>query len=314
MTAAACLIVYGMVVAIVAPRVLVHRMHLDRLPRLGVTIWLAAIVGVLTAWLAAAVLAAADVLLSPDVRHVVSRCVAAFCAAALGAHGSVGQWLAIGTAVVLVAGTVGAALRLGRALLQTRARTHRHADDARLLGRHDDALGAVIVDLPERVVYAVAGRPPTIVLSRPALLSLDENQLSVILAHERAHIAGRHHLVLGLSGALARIMPRIALFTVGRRELARLVEMCADDAAVRGRDARDLLSALVALSAPVVVPGSALAAAATGVTRRAERLASPARRDALRRTRALLTAGSAALLAGPVLVGAVACGVLPLGL
>ena len=76
MTAAACLIVYGIAVAVLAPRILVRRTLLDRAPTLGVTIWLAAIVGVLTAWLAAVVLAAVDVLLSPEVRHVVSRCAA----------------------------------------------------------------------------------------------------------------------------------------------------------------------------------------------------------------------------------------------
>lgn len=310
MTAAACLMAYGVVVATLAPRVLVNRMHLARAPTLGVTIWLAAILGVLFAWLAAALLAAADVLLSPAVRHVVDRCVASFCAAALGAHGTVGQLLAVGTAVALVGGTAGAAFTLSRALLRVRAHTHRHADVARLLGQHDGTLGAVILDVPERVVYAVAGRPPAIVLSRPALRCLDENQLTVILAHERAHLAGRHHLILGLSGALARIRPRIPLFTAGRCELARLVEMCADDAAIRNRDARDLISALAALSAPIGMPGSALAAAATGVTQRAERLASCPSRGVLRGSRALLAAGSVALLAGPALV----CAVTPLGL
>ncbi|GAA2565808.1 M56 family metallopeptidase [Pseudonocardia hydrocarbonoxydans] len=314
MTAAACLIVYGIAVAVLAPRILVRRTLLDRAPTLGVTIWLAAIVGVLTAWLAAVVLAAVDVLLSPEVRHVVSRCAAFFCAAALGAHGTTGQWWAVGAATTLVAGTVGATIGLGRALLRARIRTHRHADDARLIGHHDDTLGAVILDVPERLVYAVAGRPPTVVLSRPALFSLDSDQLAVILAHERAHLAGRHHLVLALSAALARIMPRVRLFSTAQSELARLVEMCADDAAVRDRDARDLLSALMTLSTPAGIPGSALAAAATGVTDRAERLASPPDRAALRRARSLLGAGSVALLAGPALVGAAACGVLPSGL
>lgn len=314
MTFAACLIVVGVVVAVLAPRVLVQRAHLERAPTFGVAIWLAAILGVLIAWLAAVVLAAVEVLLSAEVRHVVGRCAASFCAAALGAHGSLGQWSAVGAAAVLVAGTVGAALGLSRALFRARTRTRLHADDARLLGHHDDVLGAVILDVPEKVVYAVAGRPPTIVLSRSALRSLDENQLDVVLAHERAHLAGRHHLVLGLSGALARLMPWMYLFTAGWRELARLVEMCADDAAIRDRDARDLFSALMTLSAPAGVPGSALAAAATGVARRAERLVSPPGRGALRRTRALLVGGSVALLVGPALLGLLACGVLPLGL
>lgn len=312
--AAVCLIGYGIVVAGLAPRVLVHRRHLDRVPRLGVTVWLAALLGVLFAWVVAVLQVAIEVFLSADVRHVVDRCVASFCAAALGAHGTVGQWLAVGSAVVLVAGALATAFGLSRTLLRFRARTHRHADAARLLGRHDDALGAVVLDVPERVVYAIAGRPPTIVLSRPALSALDENQLAVVLAHERAHLAGRHHLVRGLSSALARVMPRIPLFTAGHRELARLVEMCADDAAIRDRDARHLVSALLALTAPASIPGTALAAAATSVIRRAERLLLRPSRGALLWTRVLLTAGSVALLAGPVVLGFLLCGVLPYGL
>ncbi|MBW0107677.1 M56 family metallopeptidase [Pseudonocardia sp. KRD-182] len=300
--------------AVLAPRVLAHPRHLDRVPTLGVTVWLAAFLGVLVAWVAAVLLVVIEVLLSPDVRHVVDRCVASFCAAALGAHGTAGQWLAVGSAVVLVAGALGTALGLSRALLRFRARTHRHADAARLLGRHDDVLGAVILDVPERVVYAIAGRPPTIVLSRPALHALDGNQLAVVLAHERAHLTGRHHLVRSLSGALARVMPRIPLFTAGHRELARLVEMCADDAAIRDRDARHLVSALLALTAPVSIPGPALAAAATGVIRRAERLLLRPSRGALLWTRVLLITGSLALLAGPIVLGFLLCGVLPYGL
>ena len=314
MTVAACLIAYGVVVAVLAPRVLVHRTQLDRVPRLGVTIWLAAVLSVLAAWLTGVVAVAVDVALSTEVRHVVARCVASFCAAALGAHGDAGQWLAVGSAAVLLVGTVIAALGLSRALVRVRARTHRHAEAARLLGRHDGTLGAVVLDVPERVVYAVAGRPPAVVVSRAALQSLDENELGVVLAHERAHLTGRHHLVLGLIGALHRVLPGVPLFAEGQRELARLVEMCADDVAVRDRDVRHLVSALVALSAPAHLPGAALSAATTDVTRRAERLASRPDQGALRRARVVLGSGSVALLAAPVLVGAVACGVLPLGL
>lgn len=312
--AALCLVASGIVVAFVAPRVLRDSRHLDRVPRLGVTIWSAAMLGVLVAWVGAALLVTIELVMSPAVRHVVGRCVASFCAAALGAHGSPGQWLAVGSAVTLVACTVTAVVALSRTLLRSRARTHRHADAARLIGRHDDALDAVILDVPERVVYAIAGRPPTIVLSRPALHALDRHQLGVVLAHERAHLAGRHHLVHGISSGLARVMPRVPLFTAGQRELARLVEMCADDTAVRDRDARHLVSALLALTAPVNLPGAALAAAATGVVRRAERLMSRPSQGTLRWTRVLLVCGSVALLGGPAVVGSVLCGVLPPGL
>lgn len=311
---ALCLVLSGIVVAFVAPRVLRDSRHLDRVPTLGVTIWSAAMLGVLAAWMGAALLVTIELLRSPTIRHVVGRCVASLCAAALGAFGSPGQWMAAGSAFTLVAGTVTAVVALSRTLLRSRARTHRHADAARLIGRHDDALDAVILDVPEKVVYAVAGRPPTIVLSRSALHALDRRQLAVVLAHERAHLAGRHHLVHGVSSGLARVMPRIPLFSTGQRELARLVEMCADDTAVRDHDARHLVSALLALTTPMNIPRAALAAAATGVVRRAERLLARPSRGTLRWTRVLLAAGSVALLGGPAIFSSVLCSVLPLGL
>ncbi len=144
--------------------------------------------------------------------------------------------------------------RVGRALGRSRRYTHRHADVARLVGDVDQALGAVIVDAPDPVVYAVAGRPATIVVSRAALDVLDGPQLRAVLTHERAHLAGRHHLLLAVTQALATAMPRIRLFTTGSTELGRLVEMCADDAAVRGHGNRVVVGALLALVESAALP------------------------------------------------------------
>jgi Zn-dependent protease with chaperone function len=173
---------------------------------------------------------------------------------------------------------------------------------ARLIGQVDDALGAVVVDAPDRLAYAVAGRPPTIVLSRATLDALDDTQLQAVLAHERAHLAGRHHLLLAAARALAITMPRIPLFTTGNSELSRLVEMCADDAAARDHGNRALVGALLALAGGPALPGGALAAAGTAAADRAERLMFPPTPEHLRATRLRLTVAVTGLLAGPVLV------------
>ncbi|WP_370369937.1 hypothetical protein [Catenulispora sp. GP43] len=57
-----------------------------------------------------------------------------------------------------------------------------------------------------------------------------------MIAHERAHVHGRHHLAIAFADAMEAAFPRIALFSVGRTQTARLVELAADDAACASTD------------------------------------------------------------------------------
>jgi bla regulator protein blaR1 len=54
-----------------------------------------------------------------------------------------------------------------------------------------------------------------------------------VAADERAHLSGRHHLVLRLAAALERAFPWVRFFAVGAEQVAYLVEVAADDAAAR---------------------------------------------------------------------------------
>jgi hypothetical protein len=109
-------------------------------------------------------------------------------------------------------------------------------------------------------------------------------------------------LLLTLTGGLARACPRVRLFTVGAVEVARLLEMCADDAAARRHGRIGVVEALLALgSSPVSGPAGALGAAGPTVLARAERLLAPAPTTALRlANRVVLAAATAALLVGPI--------------
>src|SRR4029077_5352450 len=102
----------------------------------------------------------------------------------------------------------------------------------------------------------------TIVLSSGALAVLDSAQLTAVLAHERAHLAGRHHLLISLARRLRASFPAVPLFTQGPGEVARLAEMCADDAAARRAGRGTLVAALLAMGTGT--PGPATALAATG--------------------------------------------------
>jgi Zn-dependent protease with chaperone function len=138
-----------------------------------------------------------------------------------------------------------------------------------------------------------------------ALAVLDSGQLTAVLRHERAHLAGRHHLLLAITRSLAAILPGVPLFERAGTEVTRLAEMRADDVAARHGERRTLLSALLTMGAGPAA-GSAPAAwlAATGgvIAARMHRLANPpARARSLAQGLALVIL-TAAIVAASALV------------
>ncbi|SEP53336.1 M56 family metallopeptidase [Amycolatopsis saalfeldensis] len=308
MSVAACLLLYSFAAAVLAPRLLVRLTHAGVAPRLGVAAWLAAIGSVIGSWAVAAVFLAAELLRdwTQARQTILSTCFAQLRAVATGSYG-----VAVQIGLLTLAGFAAVAVvillaRLGRSLLRARATTHEHARMARLAGAHDTTLDAIVLDVPEPAAYCVAGRPHTVVLTRGAMAALGDRHLDAVLAHERAHLAGRHHLLIALTRGLAAILPRIELFTTGAAEVARLLEMCADDAAARAHGRRTVLQALLALSGAAPVPAGALGASGVGVLARAERLATPPEPARRWRVRLLLGATVALATIGPLLAGGMA--------
>ncbi|HUZ24302.1 MAG TPA: M56 family metallopeptidase [Streptosporangiaceae bacterium] len=122
--------------------------------------------------------------------------------------------------------------------------------------------GALVVDYPAAAAYCLPGLHSAIVISAGTLDLLDSAELAAVLAHERAHLRERHDLVL---------LPFIALLHGFRwsqaarrahRAVALLVEMHADDRALRQRPARELATALLRVGAAggCRAPSGALAA------------------------------------------------------
>ena len=136
----------------------------------------------------------------------------------------------------------------------------------------------VVLDAPQPAAYCVPGRPGAIVLTSGAIALLDRAQLTAVLAHERAHLAARHHLLIWLTRGLAASFPGVPLFARGPVEVARLAEMCADDAAARRTGRPALIAALLAMGTGTPVPATALAATSGLVTARVHRLLDPPRR------------------------------------
>jgi Zn-dependent protease with chaperone function len=178
----------------------------------------------------------------------------------------------------------------------------RHAQTARLAGHREPALGAVVVEHPQPAAYCVAGRCPTVIVTTAAMAALDSGQLDAVLAHERAHLAGRHHALKAAARVGRQVLPFLPLLRDAQAQVTRLAELQADDAAIRAADPRALATALVVLATPAhPAPAPALAAAATDALQRIHRLLGPA--EPLGRLRRhLLRATAATLALAPVLV------------
>jgi Zn-dependent protease with chaperone function len=305
MSVAVCLLLYGFAVATLSPWVLLRLTRAGTAPRLGVVAWLAAMVSVVAAWVTAT--AFLIVSLARDWNQPGRLATACFAALRQILDGGSGPVLQAGL-VALAAGAISAlgllGWRLARSLRRAVAHGRGHAERARMIGRRIDGVDAVVVEAPERAAYCVAGRPDTIVVTSAALDSLTDHHLQAVLAHERAHLAGRHHLVLAFARALAVAIPGVALFSTGARVIARLLEMAADDAAARSHGSQTLLDALLALSLGARVPQGATGATGTDVLARAERLATPSTARNQWRSRLLLTATTLLIAGGPLIAAA----------
>ncbi|MFE6872493.1 M56 family metallopeptidase, partial [Kitasatospora sp. NPDC057692] len=144
-----------------------------------------------------------------------------------------------------------------------------------LVAARDPRRRLLVLDDPRPAVYCLPGRRPRVVATRGALELLDERGLAAAVAHEHGHLRGRHHLVLLAADTFALLLGRrLPLARLGRAEVALLLEMAADDAALARVTRSDLAGALYALAtaAPAAGP-DALAAASTGVLTRVQRLA-----------------------------------------
>jgi Zn-dependent protease with chaperone function len=139
--------------------------------------------------------------------------------------------------------------------------------------------GALVVDYPNAAAYCLPGLRSQIVVSVGTLKLLGRGELAAVLAHERAHLRERHDLVLLPFIALLRAFPKSATCTDAHRAVALLIEMLADDHALRARPAHELVSALVRFGTAGTCPAPAgtLAAGEGEVAARVTRLMQPVR-------------------------------------
>ena len=313
MTVAAALVAYAACLGILGSRMLGRARWTARAPLLAIVTYLAAGWSVVAALgLAGLTLAVHATALGGGLSHLIGACVLRLRATYGTPGGATVAGLGLTLAGAVVARTVLTAMTHVRAAGR---QALRHAQTARLVGKPEPGLGAVLVEHDQPAAYCVAGRQPTVILTTGAVQALDPGQLDAVLAHERAHLTGRHHRLLALARIGREVLPFLPLMRDAEVQVARLVELHADDAATRARDPRLLATALVVL-ATSASPASTLAAGATDSVQRIHRLLGPsqplgrARRQLLRATAAALALTPVLLALTPAVV-ALALGKLP---
>lgn len=194
-------------------------------------------------------------------------------------------WLACLTALaltLLVGGRL--AVVLIRGAIRTRSRRTAHRQLIDLLARHDLERHAVtpegnplagrdvrMIDVDAPLAYCLPGLRQRVVLSEGVVARLSRNELAAVIAHERAHLRARHDLVLEAFTALRAAFPRFVRSDSALAAVRLLVEVLADDQAVRVTTPRTVGRALVAC-ADATAPRGAMAVGGPTTVLRVRRL------------------------------------------
>jgi Zn-dependent protease with chaperone function len=94
--------------------------------------------------------------------------------------------------------------------------------------------------------FAVPGRPGRVVVTQGLLALLDGKERRVVLAHERAHLAGHHHRLRAAAEVCAAMNPMLVLV---REAVAFLVERNADEHAATVSGSREVTAGALAKAA-----------------------------------------------------------------
>ena len=202
----------AVLLAWVAPGPMARQKRFRRSPRAALAAWQAVSVGGVLAALAAAP-AALPLLLQGDEP---------------GAH------LGLVVPAVLVSAAVLARLlwaghNVGRQLRRVRT-DHRQLVD--IIATHDRER-VRILQHPTPTAYCIPGRRSRVVISQGVLDALPGDQLDAVVAHEEAHLRGRHDLLLEFFSVVHRAVPGPLRSEEALTEVRLLIEALADRAAVR---------------------------------------------------------------------------------
>ncbi|GAB2667795.1 M56 family metallopeptidase [Gordonia jinhuaensis] len=169
-----------------------------------------------------------------------------------------------------------ASIRVG---VRTRARRALHRDLVDLLDHIDRRSGdgtlrardVRMLDVREPIAYCLPGIRRRVVLSAGIVDRLNRDELTAVITHERAHLRARHDLILEAFIAVHEAFPRVIRSRSALDQVRLLVEILADDHAVRASSRRTVGRALVNC-ADAVAPQGAMGVGGPSTLTRVQRL------------------------------------------
>ncbi len=146
--------------------------------------------------------------------------------------GSLAGWISLAVAVLLPARVLVVVLGVRRRRRLVRAEPW--------LGAHVavDGIDVAVVSSDRPVAFAVPGRDPQILLSSAAMHALTDEELRLVLRHERAHIEHNHSRYLTWAEVLRPLGSRVPLLSDALDRLPVWLERWADDDSARTAEER----------------------------------------------------------------------------
>lgn len=128
-----------------------------------------------------------------------------------------------------------------------------------------DGPGTVVISHDSPVAYCLPGGARSVtVLSDGLMSALEPAELRAVLIHENAHLSQRHHLLLWAFAAWRQALPWLPTTRLAQESVNSLIEMLADDVALRTESKATLIKA-IAIVASGPSGGLATVGAAPGV-------------------------------------------------
>jgi Zn-dependent protease with chaperone function len=243
---ALALLLAAIIVAVTLPTLLTSLTRAVS-PSLALTAWIGSIAGVFFL-----VGSAVTVLLWPD--HAPAEGLVELAVRCLGSLQHAAQpWIGgsvAGASLVLAALATARLARLARRQLRARSKVRDyHRDVIAVVARTDDGPEPIMwLDHPMPLAYSIDGRPGYVVATEGLLAHLGAEGQRAVLAHERAHLRGRHHRIVNICEILAAAFPFVPLFAAAPPAVRVLVEVAADRVAAEATSAETVRSALSTVS------------------------------------------------------------------
>lgn len=132
-----------------------------------------------------------------------------------------------------------------------RKQRRRHRDLLNLLSSPSaDSPRTLVINHPAPVAYCLPGGGGSVtVLSDGLLQLLSADELNAVMTHEKAHLDQRHDLLLWAFAAWRSALPWLPTSKLARTAVNELIEMLADDQALKRSDRETLVRAIAVVAA-----------------------------------------------------------------